>query len=73
MLAGAPQPPPRLAGLWGALCFIKILFSLWLRAKALEPDSLGSNPGSITNCLLCLLIFNHSVTQFFSSKYAGWG
>ena len=51
VLAQGPSASPELARLWGALCFIKILFSLWLRAKALEPDSLGSNPGSTTNCL----------------------
>lgn len=46
-----PQSPPKLARLWELCALLKFLFSLWLRAKALESDSLGSNPGSTTNCL----------------------
>lgn len=51
VLAPGPSASPEACQAVEALCFIKILFSLWLRAKALESDSLGSNPGSTTNCL----------------------
>lgn len=63
--------PPRFPRLWGVWHFIIILFGFWLRAWALEQDSLGSNPGSTTNSVIFHL--KHHMTQFFHQRNAEVG